>query len=79
MIAYLLPQVMTTLGILTKEDFLFEVSDKHGISIILLENCTQACDAMCSRLYNTRILTDPARQQDIKGKFYHICRIQKRT
>ncbi|CAC5396666.1 HARBI1 [Mytilus coruscus] len=71
-------QVMTTLRILAKGDYLSEIADIHGISIASSSRIVHTvCDAICRRLHNIKFPTDPAQQRDSKEKFYKICKFPK--
>ncbi|CAC5420452.1 unnamed protein product [Mytilus coruscus] len=70
-------QVMTTLRILAKGDYLSKVADIHGISISSSSRIVHTVfDAICSRLHNIKFPTDPAQQREVNEKFYRISRFQ---
>ncbi|CAC5397207.1 HARBI1 [Mytilus coruscus] len=66
-------QVMTTLRILAKSDYLSEVADLHGISIASASRVVHSvCAAICERIQNIKFPREEAEQRRVKEMFYDI-------
>ncbi|CAC5400461.1 unnamed protein product [Mytilus coruscus] len=70
-------QVMTTLRILAKGDYLSEVADLHGISIASASRVVHSvCAAICERIQNIKFPREEAEQRRVKEMFYDISSFQ---